>query len=101
MFNSATLQTAARQLPLSMGFPRSEYWNRVPFPPPGDPPNPGVEPESLVSPALAGGFFTQGSTWEALMAVYVMLYEDCGDGGAFPLGLHFRKNNSAEMCGKD
>ena len=69
MFNSATLQTAARQVPLSMGFPRSEYWHGVPFPPPGDPPNPGVEPESPVSPALAGGFFTKGSTWEALMAV--------------------------------
>ena len=38
-----------------MGFPRQEYWNGLPFPPPGDPPNPGIEP---TSPALAGGFFT-------------------------------------------
>ena len=39
----------ARQAPLSMGFPRQEYWNRLPFPPPGDVPNPGIEPGS---PAL-------------------------------------------------
>ena len=98
MFNSATPWTAACQVPLSMGFPSSEYCNGVPFPPPGNPPNPGIEPESLVSP---GGFFTKGSTWEALMAVYVMVYEDGGAREAFPLDLHFRKINSAEMCGND
>ena len=47
--------TVAHQVPLSMGFPRQEYWSRLPFPPPGNPPNPGIEP---VSPALAGRFFT-------------------------------------------
>ena len=41
-----------------MGFPRQEYWRRLPFPPPGDLPSPGINPESLVSPALAGRFFT-------------------------------------------
>ena len=41
-----------------MGFPRQEYWSRVPFPSPGDLPNSGVEPLSPVPPALAGGFFT-------------------------------------------
>ena len=41
-----------------MGFPRQEYWSGLPFPTPGDLPDPGVEPVSLVSPALAGGFFT-------------------------------------------
>ena len=46
------------QAPLSMGFPRQEYWSGLPFPSPGDLPDPGIEPESLVSPALAGGFFT-------------------------------------------
>ena len=40
--------------PLTMGFSRKEYWSGVPFPPPGDLPNPGIEP---VSSALAGGFF--------------------------------------------
>ena len=38
-----------------MGLPRQEYRSTLPFPPPGDPPNPGIEPES---PAFAGGFFT-------------------------------------------
>ena len=51
----ATPQTVARQAPLSMGFPRQEYWSGLPFPPPGDLPDPGLEPKS---PALAGGFFT-------------------------------------------
>ena len=40
--------------PLSMGFPRQEYWSVLPFPSPGDPPDPGIKP---TSPALAGGFF--------------------------------------------
>ena len=43
-----------------MGFPRQEYWSGLSFPPPGDLPNPRIEPESLVFPALAGGFFTTG-----------------------------------------
>jgi len=44
--------TVARQAPLSMGFPRQEYWSGLSFPPPGDLPDPGIEPMSLVSPAL-------------------------------------------------
>ena len=43
---------------LSMGFSRQEYWNGLPFPCPGDLPDPRIEPESLMSPALAGGSFT-------------------------------------------
>ena len=54
----ATLWTAARQAPLSMGFSRQECWSGLPCPPPGDLPNPGIKPVSLSSPALAGGFFT-------------------------------------------
>ena len=50
--------TVARQAPLSMGYPMQEYWSGLPFPPPGDLPNPGIEPRSPASPALAGGFFT-------------------------------------------
>ena len=42
--------------PLSMGFPRQEYQRGLPFSSPGDLPNSGIEPESLMSPALAGGF---------------------------------------------
>ena len=43
--------TVACQAPLSMGFPRQEYWSGLPFPPPGDLPNPGIKPESPVSSA--------------------------------------------------
>ena len=50
---------------MSMGFPRQEYWRGLPFLPPGDLRNPGMEPESLKPPALAGGFFTTSATWEA------------------------------------
>ena len=59
--SSATPWIVALQTPLSKGFSRQEYWRGLPFPSPGDLPDPGVEP---VSPALAGGFFTpshQGS----------------------------------------
>ena len=47
-----------RQTPLSVGFFRQEYWGWLPFPPLVDLLDPGIEPTSLVSPALAGGFFT-------------------------------------------
>ena len=50
-----TLWTVACQVPLSMEFPRQEYWSGLPFLSPGDLPDPGKEP---TSPALAGGFFT-------------------------------------------
>ena len=53
------------QAPLSMGFSRQECWNVLPFPSPGDLPNPGIEPRSLKSPALAGGFFNISASWEA------------------------------------
>ena len=62
----ASLWTVARQAPLSMGFSRQEYWSGLPFPSPGDRPNPGIEPTSLRSPVLAGRFFTASATWEAL-----------------------------------
>ena len=62
----ATLWTVARQAPLSMGFSRQEfYWSRLSCPSPGDLPNSGIETMSLTSPALAGGFFTSRTTWEA------------------------------------
>ena len=57
MFDSATLWTIALQAPLSMGFSRQEYRGGLLWPSPGDLTNPGVEPMSLMSPALAGRFF--------------------------------------------
>ena len=62
---SATPWTVARQAPLFMGFPRQEYWSWLPCPPLGDLPNWGIKPKSLMSPALAGEFFTTSATWEA------------------------------------
>ena len=59
IYNSLTV---AHQATLSMGLSRQEYWNGLPFPSPKDGPNPGMGP---ASPALAGGFFTTGITWEA------------------------------------
>ena len=53
-----TLETTAHQAPLSTGFPRQEYWSGQPCPLPGDLPDPGNEPKSLMSPALTGRFFT-------------------------------------------
>ena len=58
--------TVAHQALLSMGVSRQEHWSGLPCPLPGDLPNPGIEPASLKSPALAGGFFNTGTTWEAL-----------------------------------
>ena len=54
----ATLWTVAQQAPQAMGFSRQEYWSGLPCLPPGDLPDPGIEPVSFVFPALAGGFFT-------------------------------------------
>ena len=48
----------SRQAPLSMGFPRQEYWSGLPVPSPGDLPDPGIKAASLTSPALADGLFT-------------------------------------------
>ena len=53
-----TLWTVDCQAPLSMELSRQEYWSGLPFPPPGDLPDPSIETASPVSPALAGRFFT-------------------------------------------
>ena len=62
--DSVTLWTVASQAPLFMEFSRQEYWSGLPFHSP-DLPDPGIKPTSLVSPALADGFFTTSTTWEA------------------------------------
>ena len=66
--------TIAHQAPLSMGFSRQEYWSGLPFPPPGDLPNPGIELTSLVSPASAGRFFT---TMPPYVCMYKYVYMTC------------------------
>ena len=61
----AAPRTVAHHAPPSMGFSRQEYWSGLPFPSPRDLPDPRIEPASLVSHALAGGFCTTSATWEA------------------------------------
>ena len=60
----ATPWILAHQVPLSVGFPRQEYWSGLPFPSPGHLLDPGIKLRSLMSPALAGGFFTTRATWK-------------------------------------
>ena len=57
--------TVACQVSLSMGFSRQEYLSELLCPPPGDLPDPGIKLTSLMSPALASGFFTTSATWKA------------------------------------
>ena len=92
-----------------MGFSRQEYWRRLPFPSPGDLSNPGIEPTSLVSPALAGEFFTKVPPGKPLYMycfqlfsknVYLCifgcagslllhgLFSSCGERGLFLVAVH-------------
>ena len=57
-----------------MRFSRQEYWSGLPFPPPEDLPDAGIEPMSFTSPALAGGFFTTSATWEAPYNVQMITF---------------------------
>ena len=59
-----TMNYIAHQALMSMRFPRQEYWSGLPFPIPDHLPDPDIESESLVSPKLASGFFTDYATWE-------------------------------------
>ena len=69
----ATSWTVALQAPLSVGLSRQEYWSGLPSPPPGDLPDPGIEPVYLMSPASAGRFFTTSAAWEALNACFLSI----------------------------
>ena len=60
-----TLWTVAHPAPLYMRFSRQEYWSGLPCPSPRDLPDPGIKPNSLMSPARAARFFTTSTTWEA------------------------------------
>ena len=70
----ATLRAVAHQAPLPKGFSRQEDWSGLPRRPPGDLPDSGIEPRSLMSPALTDGFFTTSATWEAHIHMYVYTY---------------------------
>ena len=70
-----TLWTVAHQAPLSMEGSSQEYWSVLSCLPPGDLPNLGIKPSSLLSLALAGRFLTTSSTWGAPKTVYVCLHK--------------------------
>ena len=81
-----------------MGFPRQEYWSGLPLPTLGDLPSPGIEPESLMSPTLAGGFFTteppgriliKGRRSKEELALLQMEPRGCS---------HLRKGSQAKQC---
>ena len=67
--DSVTPCTVACQAPLSMDFSRQEYWSGLLFPSPGYLPHPGIEQESLESPALAGRFLPPGK-----LTLYLQLF---------------------------
>ena len=72
--------TVPCQASLSVGFPRQEYWSELPFPPPGDLPDPGICLVSLSFPELADGFFTTSATWE-VSYLFVMTSEEGSEWG--------------------
>ena len=72
----AILWTVTHQAPLSMEFSRQEYWNRLPYPPPGDLANPGIKSMSLVSPALAYKVFTTGNSFLKLSWFSIICHQE-------------------------
>jgi len=75
--DSVTPWTTAHQAPLSMRFPRQEYWSGLPFPSPGDLPNPGIKPASLGSTVLASRFFTTDPSGKPLGWMRIPEKEKC------------------------
>ena len=67
----ATLQTVARQAPLSIEFFRKEYWSGLSFTTPNDLPDSGIKPASPMSPALPGGFFTTEPPGKRVLIIYL------------------------------
>ena len=70
----ATPWTIACQAPLSMGFSRQEYWSGLSFPSPGDHPDPGIEPASLASPALASRFFATAPPGKPSVRIHELIW---------------------------
>ena len=68
------MEYIACQASLSMGFPRQEHCSGLPFPPPGDSPNPGIEPASLASPALAARLFITEPPGNNTIVVVVLTF---------------------------
>ena len=89
--------TVAHQAPLSMVFFRREYWSGLPFPTPGDLPDPGIEFPPLKSPALAGKFFTTSAAWGAHISLQeISLWSgiEPGEGGGSCSGMGIGRGQS-------
>ena len=78
----------AHQAPLSMRFFRQEYWIGLPCPTPGDLRKPGIKSTSLLSPALAGDFFTISATWKTHYKCELCFFKTCIYLVLAALGLH-------------
>ena len=72
--------SSACQAPPSLEFSRQEYWSGLPFPSLGSLPNPEMEPTSLASPVLSGGFLTSSAPWEALFCLWTHGFSFCAMG---------------------
>ena len=77
----ATLWTVAHQVLLSMGFSRQENWSELPCSPPGDLPDPGIKPMSLMSPELADRFFITSANWDLAFPESIHKYSDSLNSG--------------------
>ena len=84
VFGSATLGTVAHQGPLSTGFSRQVYWSRLPVPPPGDLPDPGIRPVVSCVSCSAGGFFTTEPLGKPSQKEYVPKISHYSNWGVFP-----------------
>ena len=93
----ATTGTLARQAPLSMGFSRQEYWSGLPFPPPGDLPDPGIEPRSPVSPALQADCLPDEPSGKPLR---VNIKPGLGENGAGGRGRNGQDLGYSRRCSK-
>ena len=97
MSDSATPQTC--QAPLSIEFFRQEHWSRFPFPTPWDLPNPGIEPESLAPPALAGRFFiTVPKHWPMVYSIYLCILHMLESPKTWFYKFRAPKNLDLEIC---
>ena len=79
--NSETPWTVARQAPLCMGFPRQKYCSGLPFPSPGDLPDPGIKPATPVSSVLAGRYFTLSHQGSPSLHIRIFLSNNNNTGG--------------------
>ena len=90
--------TVAHQTPLPFEFSRQEFWSRLLLSSSGDLPDPGIEPTSLSSPALAGRVFYHCTTWEALLVTYLLPFICLGYLSYFCVTSNRKNLSSIKKC---